>query len=75
MQHILIDLLLCGFIYAVLLTIILVKDSRRRKRKDSDGDDDGGLPVMTPPEIDLPPGVCLPDDPRVRKKEPEEVFA
>jgi hypothetical protein len=76
MHNIVIDLLLCCFIYSILLAIIFIRENKKKRRNDSsDGDDEGGLPIMTPPEIDLPPGICLPDDPRVKKHEPEEVFA
>lgn len=76
MHSIVIDLLLCGFIYGILLAIIFVRESKKKRGNDSDGDDEGGLPVLSPPEIDLPPGVCLPDDPRVKKQDTtEEVFA
>ena len=77
MQSIFIDLLFCVFLYAILVAFIFVRESKRKNNRDSDkGDDDGGLPVVLPPDIDLPPGVCLPGDgPRTKKTEPEEVFA
>lgn len=77
MQTIFIDLLLCAFLYGVLMAFIFIRESKKRNNRDSDnGDDEGGLPVVLPPDIDLPPGVCLPDDrPRIRKTEPEEIFA
>ena len=55
-------------------------DSNSKKRRissdDTDSDDEGGLPVSLPPDIDLPPGICLPDDaPRKTIPETEEVFA
>lgn len=76
MHTIVIDLVLCGFIYAILMAFIFIRENRKKRGSDSDGDDEGGLPVSLPPDIDLPPGVCLPDDnPRKTKAEPEEVFA
>lgn len=75
MQSIIIDLVLFGFVYAILMAFIFIRSSRRRKDND-DGDDEGGLPVSLPPDIDLPPGVCLPDDkPRKTVREPGDVFA
>ena len=77
MQSILIDLLFCAFLYAILIAFIFVRESKKKNNRDTDsGDDEGGLPVVLPPDIDLPPGVCLPDDrPRIKNTEPEEVFA
>lgn len=75
MQSIFIDILLCAFLYVFLLAFIFIRESKRRNDKGSDSnDDDGGLPVVIPPDFDLPPGVCLPED-GPKKKEPEEVFA
>lgn len=69
------DLVVFGFFYAILRAFLFVRDHKRKSDDDSD-DDEGGLPVNSPPDIDLPPGVCLPDDlTRRRKSEPEEVFA
>lgn len=70
-----IDLILCAFVYAILVAFIFIRENRKRRGGDTD-DDEGGLPVSQPPDIDLPPGVCLPDDrPRKTKTEPDEVFA
>ncbi|RED98831.1 hypothetical protein C7460_10923 [Marinoscillum furvescens DSM 4134] len=74
MPGVVFDIILCGVVYGVLLLFIFFKNQDNRKNND-EGDDEGGLPVSLPPDIDLPPGVCLPDDPRVVKKDPEEVFA
>lgn len=76
MPGIVVDIIFCAVVYGVLLTVILMKHNKGRRNNDSDGDDDGGLPVSLPPDIDLPPGVCLPDDPsRLKTREPEEVYA
>lgn len=74
MPGIVFDIILCGVIYAVLLVFIFFREERNRKNND-DSDDEGGLPVSLPPDFDLPPGVCLPDDPRVVRKDREEVYA
>ncbi|MFP4090073.1 MAG: hypothetical protein ACLFUB_17660 [Cyclobacteriaceae bacterium] len=56
-----------------------MKKRNFRFRDDDDDDDDGGISISPTPDLDLPPGVTLPDDsgPRHRKKleEPEEAFA
>lgn len=77
MQNLVLNLIFFGLIYTALIVFFFWKESKRRNRESEDGDDEGGLPVATPPRIDLPPGVCLPvDGPlRVKQEEPEEVFA
>lgn len=55
------DMILCGITYLFLVYFMFTLLKKRRKGFDGDDDDDGGLPVSTPPEIDLPPGVCMPD--------------
>lgn len=49
--------------------------AKRKRSTDSDDDNDGGITVSGPPKIDLPPGICLPDDPvRKLREEQEEVL-
>jgi hypothetical protein len=63
-----IDLLLSGFVYVMLtyLTFILMK----KKRRHGDDSDNGGQFHLSPPEIDLPPGVTWPgDSPKQPKKQ------
>ncbi len=70
------DIILCSILYTILLLFVLVKFNRNKGNNDKDSDDEGGLPVALPPDIDLPPGICLPDDsPSNAKPEPEEVCA
>ncbi|MEM9676049.1 MAG: hypothetical protein ACFB15_05490 [Cyclobacteriaceae bacterium] len=55
-----------------------MKKRNFRFRDDDDDDDDGGISMTPTPDLDLPPGVTLPDDDgpvRRRITEPEEVFA
>jgi len=41
----------------------------RNPNNDKDDDDDGGILDWTPPKLDLPPGISLPEDPiRIRDK-------
>lgn len=69
------DLVLSGIVYVVLIYFMITLLKKRKKSTDSDDDNDGGISVSGPPQIDLPPGVCLPDTPTRRKiEEPEEVF-
>ena len=65
-------------IYTICLMVFFIKGSPfgGQKGHNDDNDDEGGIPVSLPPDFDLPPGVCLPDDPRALKlMEHEEVYA
>ncbi len=78
MQVILINIALGMIIYTICLMVFLIKDRRfdDETGHNNDGEDEGGIPVSLPPDFDLPPGVCLPDDPRALKlMESEEVYA
>ncbi len=69
MSLIYIDILFCIITYAILMGIILWQ-KQRNPPSDGDNDDDGGMHVWTEPDLDLPPGVCLPTDgPTIRKEE------
>ena len=75
MNSVTIDLVLSGLVYLVLVYFMITLLKKRKKNSDNDDDNDGGIAVSGPPEIDLPPGVCLPDDPiRKIRKETEEVL-
>lgn len=77
MSSLVIDLFLCGIAYVVLIyfvaTLTKVRVDKGKKNEDDDGD--GGVEDLTPPKIDLPPGVIWPTDgPNKRKSsEPIEV--
>ena len=73
MNGFIIDIALCLFTYTLMMAIILWKNNRRRPSDDSN-DDDGGIAAWTGPDLDLPPGVCLPKDGPVHKKEVDEVL-
>ncbi len=75
-----IDMLLCGAAYVIMVYFMVVLMKRRnfRFRDDDDDDDDGGISITPTPDLDLPPGVTLPDDhgPRHHRRieEPEELL-
>lgn len=72
----LVDVILCGILYTILIVFVFLRNNKNKGNNDTDSDDEGGLPVSLPPDIDLPPGICLPDDaPKNRQPETEEVFA
>lgn len=76
MGSIFFELSVLFLVCTLMFTFVFILQTRRKDDKDTDSDDEGGLPVNLPPDIDLPPGVCLPDDPKRHKIiEHEEVFA
>ncbi|MFY0605605.1 MAG: hypothetical protein JXR10_02750 [Cyclobacteriaceae bacterium] len=78
MEGIVIEIVLCVIFYAVLLYFIFQpRNTQGHLRNDSNDDEgEGGLPVDFSPDFDLPPGVCLPDDPILRKiEDTEEILA
>lgn len=63
MSSLIIDLILCGFAYVVLIYFVATMTKSNLSRKDTNNDDgDGGVEEFTPPKIDLPPGVIWPSD-------------
>lgn len=77
MSSLVIDLILCGIAYVVLIYFVatLTKVRMDKGKKNEDDDGDGGVEDLTPPKIDLPPGVIWPTDglPSKRKTEPIDV--
>lgn len=72
MHSIIFYIVFCSLLYVILLAFIFLRNSYPGRKNDGDGDDDGGLPMTTPPHIDLPPGVTWPDDIPRKAREPEE---
>ncbi|MEP0367812.1 MAG: hypothetical protein ABJN36_18340 [Cyclobacteriaceae bacterium] len=78
MQIILLNIAIGLALYTICLFVLIMRDQRksRNDNQNDEGDDEGGLPVSFPPDFDLPPGVCLPDDPRARRiEETDQVLA
>ncbi len=75
MSSLVIDLVLCGLAYVILIYFVATLTRNSLKKRDSNGDDgDGGVENLTPPKIDLPPGVIWPSDvPRRSRPEPIEL--
>lgn len=63
MNSLIIDLILCGLAYVLLIYFIATLTKNLMKRNNNEGDDgDGGVENHRPPKIDLPPGVIWPSD-------------
>mgnify|MGYP005811219267 CR=1 FL=1 len=72
MSSLVVDLILCGLAYVVLIYFIAtLTKSKLSRDRDSNDDGDGGVEDFTPPKIDLPPGVIWPSD-SPRKKTPRK---
>ncbi len=71
------DIALSLLVYAILIYFMKWRfNFFKKKREDSKDDSDGGITVDYPPDpvLDLPPGVILPIDGPVEKKEFEAVI-
>jgi hypothetical protein len=75
MSSLVVDLILCGLAYVVLIYFVAtLTKARINKDKDNNDDGDGGVEDFTPPKIDLPPGVIWPQDgPKKKKPKPYNV--
>ncbi|WP_209331036.1 hypothetical protein [Lunatimonas salinarum] len=64
MSSLVIDLFLVGVAYVVLIYFVATMTKARinRNRNNNDDDGDGGIEDLTPPKIDLPPGIVWPTD-------------
>ncbi len=68
------DLVLSGLVY-VILTYLTFRLMRNRKKPNNDDEDGGNSFELTPPKIDLPPGIGWPvDRPSISKKTEDEVL-
>ena len=64
MSSLVIDMILCGIAYVLLIYFIATmnKPPFGNGKNNSKDDGDGGVEDTTPPKIDLPPGVIWPSD-------------
>ena len=60
------DMVLCGFAY-VIVVYLMMKLVKRKEKPSDDDNDDGGINLARYPELDLPPGITLPDSPLNKK--------
>jgi hypothetical protein len=69
MSSLVIDLILCGIAYVILIYFVakMTRMPHPMRKKNEDEDGDGGVEDLTPPKIDLPPGVIWPSDVPKRK--------
>ena len=68
----LMDMILSGLAYLILVYFMVRMMRINKKRPRKDDEDDGGINITTLPEIDLPPGISLPDNsPSLKKEEAE----
>ncbi len=68
------DLVLSGLVY-VILTYLTFRLMKKSKRSGSNDDDEGNSYDLSPPTIDLPPGIAWPGNgPSLKKEDTEEVL-
>mgnify|MGYP006213249769 CR=1 FL=1 len=74
MNSLVIDLFMCGVAYVILIYFVatMTKNSLRRGNSNND-DGDGGIENLTPPKIDLPPGVVWPSGSPAERREKNPV--
>ncbi|MCC5937474.1 MAG: hypothetical protein JJU34_09340 [Lunatimonas sp.] len=74
MSSLVIDLFLCGVAYVVLIYFVATMTKARINRnRNNDDDGDGGVEDLTPPKIDLPPGIVWPTDDTPKPAKPTVV--
>lgn len=74
MSSLVIDLILCGVAYVILIYFVATLTKNSFRRGNSSGDEgDGGIENFSPPKIDLPPGVIWPSDMPKTTKWPDPV--
>lgn len=75
MSSFVVDLVLLGLTYVVLIYFVatMTKARHTRKRNGGDDDGDGGIENFTEPKIDLPPGVVWPSGSPVQSREESPV--
>ncbi|EON79147.1 hypothetical protein ADIS_0376 [Lunatimonas lonarensis] len=74
MSSLVIDLFLCGVAYVVLIYFVATMTKTRiNKNRNNDDDGDGGVEDLTPPKIDLPPGIVWPTDDAPKPTKPQVV--
>lgn len=74
MSSLVIDLILCGVAYVILIYFVATLTKNSLRRGNGRGEDgDGGIENLSPPKIDLPPGVIWPSDVPKTNKRPDPV--
>ncbi|WP_226389704.1 hypothetical protein [Penaeicola halotolerans] len=78
MTSLVIDLILCGLTYVMLIYFMTTIGRKRWMGRGGDSNGgDGGISIESPPHIDLPPGVTWPDGsggtPFIPKNDPIEI--
>jgi len=66
-----IDIIFCCIAYFALIFYVIKKYQSKDIHIDDENDDDGGIEVTNLPDLDLPPGICLPIDPSRIQRENE----
>ncbi len=57
-----IDIIFCCVAYLILILYVIKRYHTKNIHCDGENDDDGGIEINNIPDLDLPPGICLPID-------------
>ncbi len=71
-------MIIYGIAYVLMVYFMVILMKKKVKNQTDDDDKDGGIGVMDIPDIDLPPGISLPDggpDKKTSKEVLEEAYA
>lgn len=72
-----IDMILCGIAYVIMVYFMVILMKKKGRSQTDDDDKDGGIGVSDVPEIDLPPGITLPDGgpgQKIKKDSFDEIY-
>ena len=61
-------LVLFGLTYVILVYFVFTQIRKKKFNSGNDNNDDGGIEIYTPPTLDLPPGITLPQGSGPRNK-------
>jgi hypothetical protein len=73
-----IDMIIYGIAYVIMVYFMVILMKKKVNNPTDDDDKDGGIGVIDIPDIDLPPGITLPDGGpggKIRKEVIEEIYS
>ncbi len=73
-----IDMIIYGIAYVIMVYFMVILMKKKIQNPTDDDDKDGGIGIMDIPDIDLPPGITLPDGgpgKKTNKEINEEVYS
>jgi len=71
-------MIIYGIAYVIMVYFMVILMKKKIQNPTDDDDKDGGIGVMDIPDIDLPPGITLPDGgpgKKIKNETTEEVYS